>query len=45
MGFSWVFVFSFCNNGVGDMIETLVLLGVCMLFATLVHWYSEKYLG
>ena len=45
MDFGWVFVFSFCSNGMDNMIETLFLLGVCMLFATLVHWYSEKYLG
>jgi|ETNmetMinimDraft_4_1059912.scaffolds.fasta_scaffold26545_4 hypothetical protein len=26
------------------MIKTLLLLGVCMLFATLVHWFSIKFL-
>ena len=45
MDFSWIFVFSFYNDGVEAMVETLILLGVCMIFATLVHWYSEKYLG
>ena len=44
MASTWIWLFSFYSNGMGDMIETLTLLGVCMIFVTLVHWYSEKYL-
>jgi hypothetical protein len=43
VGFGWIFIFSFYNDGVGNMIMLTILFVGCLLFAYLIAIESEKY--